>query len=104
MRCSLLCPATLCALLALPAALPAGERQVSFRNEVMAVLARAGCSSGPCHGNLNGKGTCDVTPPVPWMGGVDEGGAAERGRRRSNQAMAPCCWSTLANSRMVSGP
>lgn len=29
---------------------------VSFRNEVMAVLSRAGCNSGPCHGNLNGKG------------------------------------------------
>jgi hypothetical protein len=29
---------------------------VSFRNEVMAVLSRAGCNAGPCHGNLNGKG------------------------------------------------
>jgi hypothetical protein len=29
---------------------------VSFRNDVMAVLSRAGCNSGPCHGNLNGKG------------------------------------------------
>jgi hypothetical protein len=28
----------------------------SFRNDVMAVLSRAGCNSGPCHGNLNGKG------------------------------------------------
>ena len=29
---------------------------VSFRNDVMAVLSRSGCNSGPCHGNLNGKG------------------------------------------------
>lgn len=29
---------------------------VSFRNEVMAVLSRAGCNQGPCHGNQNGKG------------------------------------------------
>jgi hypothetical protein len=29
---------------------------VSFRNEVMAVLSRAGCNQGTCHGNLNGKG------------------------------------------------
>ena len=29
---------------------------VSFDREVMAVLSRAGCNSGPCHGNLNGKG------------------------------------------------
>jgi hypothetical protein len=28
---------------------------VSFRNEVMAVLSKAGCNSGPCHGNQNGK-------------------------------------------------
>ncbi|MBI3414744.1 MAG: DUF1553 domain-containing protein [Verrucomicrobia bacterium] len=28
---------------------------VSFRNEVMAVLARAGCSAGACHGNASGK-------------------------------------------------
>ena len=30
-------------------------RNVSFRNDVMAVLAKAGCNSGPCHGNQNGK-------------------------------------------------
>jgi Protein of unknown function (DUF1549)/Protein of unknown function (DUF1553) len=29
---------------------------VSFHNEVMAVLSRAGCNMGACHGNLNGKG------------------------------------------------
>lgn len=28
---------------------------VSFRNDVMAVLAKGGCSAGPCHGNANGK-------------------------------------------------
>src|SRR5438874_2284433 len=30
--------------------------EVSFRNDVMAVLSRAGCNAGACHGNLNGKG------------------------------------------------
>jgi len=29
---------------------------VSFQNEVMAVLSRAGCNQGACHGNQNGKG------------------------------------------------
>ncbi|HSH16097.1 MAG TPA: hypothetical protein VLD18_08705, partial [Verrucomicrobiae bacterium] len=29
---------------------------VSFRNEVMAVVAKAGCNAGTCHGNKNGKG------------------------------------------------
>src|SRR5713226_6393383 len=32
------------------------EPPVSFRNEVMAVLSRAGCNQGICHGNLNGRG------------------------------------------------
>src|SRR5260370_24906910 len=30
--------------------------EVSFRNDVMAVLSKAGCSAGICHGNKNGKG------------------------------------------------
>src|SRR6516165_3863742 len=32
------------------------QAPVSFRNEVMAVLSRAGCNQGICHGNLNGRG------------------------------------------------
>jgi len=30
--------------------------RVSFRNDVMAVLSKAGCNAGTCHGNKNGKG------------------------------------------------
>lgn len=30
-------------------------RAVSFRNDVMAVLSKAGCNQGTCHGNANGK-------------------------------------------------
>jgi Protein of unknown function (DUF1549)/Protein of unknown function (DUF1553) len=29
---------------------------VSFEREVMAVISKAGCNAGACHGNLNGKG------------------------------------------------
>jgi hypothetical protein len=47
--------ATILALMALVRPLPA-DSPVSFRNEVMAVLARAGCNQGTCHGNLHGKG------------------------------------------------
>jgi hypothetical protein len=45
------------ALAALAAAAPGRARAepVSFRNEVMAVLSRAGCNMGACHGNQNGK-------------------------------------------------
>jgi hypothetical protein len=43
------------ALLTFPARAWA-EEPVSFRNEVMAVLSRAGCNQGACHGNQNGKG------------------------------------------------
>src|SRR3954468_19853480 len=28
---------------------------VSFRNDVMAVVSKAGCNLGTCHGNANGK-------------------------------------------------
>src|SRR5881394_4317162 len=32
------------------------QNAVSFRNDVMAVLSKAGCNAGTCHGNKNGKG------------------------------------------------
>src|SRR5438105_5291537 len=32
------------------------SKEISFRNEVMAVLSKAGCNAGTCHGNKNGKG------------------------------------------------
>src|SRR2546422_9572272 len=32
------------------------RNKVSFRNDVMAVLSKAGCNAGTCHGNKNGKG------------------------------------------------
>jgi len=34
----------------------AGRRPVSFRNDVLPILAKADCSSGPCHGTPRGKG------------------------------------------------
>src|SRR5438132_7325534 len=43
------------AIVALLPALAAAE-PVRFDVEVMAVLSRAGCNQGTCHGNLNGKG------------------------------------------------
>src|SRR6266478_746905 len=30
--------------------------QISFHNDVMAVLSKAGCNAGACHGNRYGKG------------------------------------------------
>lgn len=33
----------------------ASTHEVSFRNDVMAVLSKAGCNMGTCHGNANGK-------------------------------------------------
>ncbi|HTG43564.1 MAG TPA: DUF1549 and DUF1553 domain-containing protein [Verrucomicrobiae bacterium] len=32
-----------------------GEEPISFRNDVMAILSKAGCNAGQCHGNANGK-------------------------------------------------
>ena len=42
------------AVVSLPAA--AADDDVSFRNDVQAVLSKAGCNMGVCHGNKNGKG------------------------------------------------
>jgi len=36
-------------------AFTSSAEDVSFRNDVMAVLSKAGCNTGPCHGNANGK-------------------------------------------------
>lgn len=47
-----------CCVLILLALLPHVARadDVTFRNHVMPILAKAGCNSGACHGNMNGKG------------------------------------------------
>src|SRR5579884_4170205 len=46
-----------CGWLLLAALVPPSTQAapVSFRNDVMAVLSRAGCNQGACHGNQNGK-------------------------------------------------
>src|SRR6059058_4234183 len=47
----------ICAISFLGFALTASTAEpVRFNVEVMAVLSKSGCNSGPCHGNLNGKG------------------------------------------------
>ena len=33
----------------------AAAEEISFRNDVMAVLSKAGCNAGACHGNKSGK-------------------------------------------------
>src|SRR5262245_57890428 len=47
---------SLCMLLVITSfAHTAAAESVSFRNDVMAVLSKAGCNQGACHGNANGK-------------------------------------------------
>src|SRR5438128_12431518 len=48
----LLLTSALVLVLAVP---PARAGAVSFCNDVMAVLSKAGCNQGTCHGNQNGK-------------------------------------------------
>ena len=48
-----------------------GSGMISFRNEVMPLLSQGGCNSGPCHGNLNGKGGLKLSlrgedPGLDW--------------------------------------
>jgi hypothetical protein len=52
-RCTFL---TCCAVLAVVVPRARAGESVRFRHDVMAVLSRAGCNMGACHGNLNGKG------------------------------------------------
>ena len=42
-------------VLVVPRAVICCGEEVSFRNDVMAVLSKAGCNAGACHGNANGK-------------------------------------------------
>ena len=35
---------------------PMRAAEISFRNDVQAVIAKAGCNLGTCHGNASGKG------------------------------------------------
>src|ERR1043166_2315531 len=47
---------SIAALLAMASANGFAETPVSFRNDVIPVLSKAGCSLGTCHGNKYGKG------------------------------------------------
>jgi hypothetical protein len=48
-------PISVCLVLATTPLVVAGE-PVSFVNDVLPVMSRAGCNLGACHGNLNGRG------------------------------------------------
>ncbi len=47
----------------------AGDSPPEFSIDVMAVLSKAGCNAGTCHGNLNGKGgfKLSLRGQDPWM-------------------------------------
>jgi hypothetical protein len=58
------------------------DQPVSYRNDVMAILSRAGCNQGTCHGNLNGKGGFKLSlrgqdPDRDWLSLTRE----QQGRR-----------------------
>src|SRR5262249_15280136 len=36
-------------------AVPLNAAELCFRNDVMAILSKAGCNAGACHGNASGK-------------------------------------------------
>src|SRR5690349_11425718 len=49
------CVALCASLLVLVLSVPVFASEVSFRNDVMAIISKAGCNAGTCHGNANGK-------------------------------------------------
>ena len=67
-----------------PCAVAAQPDAVDFRTDVMAVLSKAGCNAGTCHGNANGKGGFKLSlrghdPDLDW-----KAIAREQGGRRVN--------------------
>src|SRR6478735_8291200 len=66
------------------AAACAADEPVAFRREVMAVVSKAGCNMGACHGNGNGKGGLKLSlrgqdPDLDWQALT-----REQGGRRVN--------------------
>jgi hypothetical protein len=61
-------------------AAPARSDEVVFRTDVMAVLSKAGCNAGGCHGNASGKGGFKLSlrgqdPDLDWLAlARDQGG------------------------------
>src|SRR5687768_17456963 len=60
------------ALTGLSASASAVSEQVTFRHDVMAVVSKAGCNIGGCHGNGSGKGGLKLSlrgqdPDLDWL-------------------------------------
>ena len=66
--------------------------QPTFERDVMAVLSKAGCNMGTCHGNLNGKGWPSTVAAGPGRG------------TRLLGAHAPVGWSQNQSQRSWSKP
>jgi hypothetical protein len=65
--------ALLCGVMGLRA-----EDDALFRREVMAVISKAGCNAGACHGNATGKGGFKLSlrgqdPDLDWQALPREG-------------------------------
>lgn len=50
----------------------ASDGEISYRREVLPLLTKLGCNSGPCHGNLTGKGGLKLSlrgenAPSDWL-------------------------------------
>lgn len=65
--------------------LPAADHPVDFSNDVMAVLSKAGCNQGTCHGNRNGKGGFKLSLRGQDPAGDFQAITRELGGRRVNR-------------------
>jgi hypothetical protein len=68
---------------------PVHAEEAHFRTDVMAVLSKAGCNQGTCHGNQNGKGGFKLSlrgenPDADWLALSHDG----LGRRTNPQQVA----------------
>ncbi|MBI1324859.1 DUF1549 domain-containing protein [bacterium] len=68
------------------------NRQVSFRREVLPLLTKLGCNSGPCHGNLTGKGGLKLSlrgenPATDWFTLTHEASGRRLSRNRPEASL-----------------
>ncbi len=65
---------------------------VSYRREILPLLTKLGCNSGPCHGNLTGKGGLKLSlrgenPAADWLTLTHEASGRRMSRNRPESSL-----------------
>jgi hypothetical protein len=68
------------------------NQPVSYRREILPLLTKLGCNSGPCHGNLTGKGGLKLSlrgenPAADWLTLTHESSGRRLSRNRPESSL-----------------